>query len=86
MRGRLDGLLALARRYPWIVGAIGLLLVSFVVVLWAGVRPGYDPYGWLTWGKLTLHGMLDTNGAPSWKPRSRSRWPVRYSPGGSRSG
>ena len=61
-------LVALGRRYPWVVGAIGLLLVSFVVVLWAGVRPGYDPYGWLTWGKLTIRGKLDTNGAPSWKP------------------
>ncbi len=61
-------LVALARRYPWVLGAIALLLVSFVVVLWAGVRPGYDPYGWLTWGKLTIHGKLDTNGAPSWKP------------------
>jgi hypothetical protein len=61
-------LFVLARRYPWVLGAIALLLVSFVVVLWAGVRPGYDPYGWLTWGKLTIHGNLDTNGAPSWKP------------------
>ena len=61
-------LVALARRYPWVVGAIALLLFSFVVVLWAGVRPGYDPYGWLVWGKLTLHLKLDTNGAPSWKP------------------
>jgi hypothetical protein len=60
--------IVLARRYPWIVGAIGLLLAAFVVVLWAGVRPGYDPYGWLTWGKLTIHAKLDTNGAPSWKP------------------
>jgi hypothetical protein len=58
----------LARRYPWVVGAVALLLVSFVVVLWAGVRPGYDPYGWLVWGKLTVHLKLDTNGAPSWKP------------------
>jgi hypothetical protein len=37
-------------------------------MLWARVRPGYDPYGWLVWGHLTLHGALDTNGAPSWKP------------------
>ena len=67
-RRRAEGALALSRRYPWIVGTIGLVLVSFVVVLWAGVRPGYDPYGWLTWGKLTIHAKLDTNGAPSWKP------------------
>jgi hypothetical protein len=51
-----------------VVGVIALLLISLVVVLWAGARPGYDPYGWLVWGKLTLHGRLDTNGAPSWKP------------------
>ena len=39
-----------------------------MVVLWADTRPGYDPYGWLVWGKLTVHAKLDTNGAPSWKP------------------
>ena len=33
-----------------------------------GPGPGYDPYGWLVWGKLTVHLKLDTNGAPSWKP------------------
>ncbi|MDQ6834793.1 MAG: hypothetical protein M3016_01260, partial [Actinomycetota bacterium] len=38
------------------------------IVLWAPVRPGYDPYGWLVWGHLTLHGQLETDGAPSWKP------------------
>jgi hypothetical protein len=61
-------LVALARRYPWVIAAAALLLFSLVVVLWARVRPGYDPYGWLVWGKLTLHAKLDTNGAPSWKP------------------
>ena len=61
-------LLALARRYPWLLAGVALLIASLLVVLWAGSRPGYDPYGWLTWGKLTIHGKLDTNGAPSWKP------------------
>ena len=56
------------RRYPWAFGAVGLLLISTVLVLWAGTRPGYDPYGWLVWGKLSVHLKLDTNGAPSWKP------------------
>jgi hypothetical protein len=56
------------RAYPWVFGAIALLLVSFLLVLWARSRPGYDPYGWLVWGKLSIHGALDTNGAPSWKP------------------
>ena len=55
-------------RYPWILAAIGLLGLSLVIVLWARARPGYDPYGWLVWGKLSLHLKLDTNGAPSWKP------------------
>ena len=31
-------------------------------------RPGFDPYGWLMWGHMTMHGGLDTNAAPSWKP------------------
>ena len=55
-------------RLRWPLGALGVLAVSAAVVAWARVRPGYDPYGWLTWGHLTLHGKLDTNGAPSWKP------------------
>src|SRR5207248_9584528 len=54
--------------YRWPLGAVGLLLLSTLIVLWARARPGYDPYGWLVWGHLTLHGKLDTNGAPSWKP------------------
>ena len=48
--------------------AVGLLIVSLAIVLYARTRPGYDPYGWLVWGKLTIHLKLDTNGAPSWKP------------------
>jgi hypothetical protein len=59
---------ALAYRYRWLLTAIGLLIVSFAIVLYARARPGYDPYGWLVWGKLTIHLALDTNGAPSWKP------------------
>ncbi|MGA2927565.1 MAG: hypothetical protein ABSG43_16520 [Solirubrobacteraceae bacterium] len=58
----------LVNRYRWILSAAALLVVSAVVVLWARSRPGYDPYGWLVWGKLTIHLKLDTNGAPSWKP------------------
>jgi hypothetical protein len=58
----------LAYRYRWVLTAAALLLISFVIVLYARARPGYDPYGWLVWGKLTIHLKLDTNGAPSWKP------------------
>ncbi len=51
----------------WLVAA-ALVLFSAVLVIWAKTRPGFDPYGWLTWGHMTLHGGLDTNAAPSWKP------------------
>ncbi len=66
-RNRVD-LGDLAYRYRWVLTAAGLLLVSLLIVLYARARPGYDPYGWLVWGKLTIHLALDTNGAPSWKP------------------
>jgi hypothetical protein len=56
------------RRNWWIPAAAVVLIISLLVVLWARSRPGYDPYGWLVWGKLTFKGALDTNGAPSWKP------------------
>jgi hypothetical protein len=55
-------------RLRWPLGAVLLLAVSALLVRVAGTRPGYDPYGWLVWGHLTLHDKLDTNGAPSWKP------------------
>ncbi len=51
----------------WLVAA-ALIVVSAIIVVWAKTRPGFDPYGWLTWGHMTLHGGLDTNAAPSWKP------------------
>jgi hypothetical protein len=56
------------RTHPWWSTGIGLTLFSIVLVYWAGTRPGFDPYGWLTWGHQTLHASLDTNAAPSWKP------------------
>jgi hypothetical protein len=53
---------------PAVIVGIVLLAVSTALVLWARTRPGFDPYGWLTWGQQTIHGSLDTNAAPSWKP------------------
>ncbi len=58
----------LVRRYPAVIVAAGLLVLSLLLVLWARTRPGFDPYGWLVWGHQTVHGNLDTNAAPSWKP------------------
>jgi hypothetical protein len=56
------------RAHPWVIGTLALLAVSALVILWAGTRPGFDPFGWIVWGRQTLHWNLDTNGAPSWKP------------------
>jgi hypothetical protein len=62
------GVRELVVRYPGVSIAIGLLAISTVIVVWAGTRPGFDPYGWLVWGHQTIVGNLDTNAAPSWKP------------------
>jgi len=59
---------AFVRGHPWWTTALGLVLVSAILLLWAGTRPGFDPYGWLVWGYQTLHLSLDLGGAPSWKP------------------
>ena len=53
--------------WGWLVAA-AVIVLSAILVVWAKTRPGFDPYGWLTWGHMTLHGGLDTNAAPSWKP------------------
>jgi hypothetical protein len=45
-----------------------VIAVAALVELGLRLTPSYDPYGWLDWGRLTLHGALDTGGAPSWKP------------------
>ena len=60
--------LHLLYRYRWVLGAVVLLLFSFALLEWAKTRPGYDPFGWLTWGYQALHFNLNLGGAPSWKP------------------
>jgi hypothetical protein len=45
-----------------------VLAVAVAITVAAGTRPSFDAYGWLDWGRMTLHGGLDTNAAPSWKP------------------
>ena len=60
-----------ASRAAWqlpLLIAGGLLVLSTLLVLWARTRPGFDPYGWLVWGRQTVAGSLNTNAAPSWKP------------------
>ncbi|HWE10901.1 MAG TPA: hypothetical protein VG325_16240 [Solirubrobacteraceae bacterium] len=49
---------------------VALAVVGFAV-LFVGlvrVRPAYDAYGWLVWGRQAAHLRLNTSAAPSWKP------------------
>jgi hypothetical protein len=57
----------LLRYVWWLVGA-GIVVLSGLLILILGTRPGYDPYGWLDWGYQTWRGSLNLGGAPSWKP------------------
>lgn len=59
---------ALSRRWPWIVIAAIVILASVLIVALTDMRPEFDAYGWLVWGRQTLHGHLNLDGAPSWKP------------------
>src|SRR5690242_2423410 len=52
----------------WVLVAIAVIGAGVVFVELTDMRPEYDAYGWLVWGRQTLHWNLDTNGAPSWKP------------------
>jgi hypothetical protein len=45
-----------------------VIAASAVIVGVTDMRPEYDAYGWLVWGRQTLHWNLNLNGAPSWKP------------------
>jgi hypothetical protein len=53
--------------WGWFTAA-GLLVVAIAFVVVTRMKPAYDAYGWLVWGRQTLHGNLNTDGAPSWKP------------------
>jgi hypothetical protein len=45
-----------------------VIALAIVFVIHTNMRPAYDAFGWLVWGKQALHWNLNTNGAPSWKP------------------
>src|ERR1700760_1573651 len=59
-----------ARAVPWVWIAVAALVVGlgvgFVAVV--RVRPAYDAYGWLVWGRQAVAWRLNTSAAPSWKP------------------
>jgi hypothetical protein len=52
----------------WTAVAIAAIGGAVAFVAATGMRPGYDPFGWMVWGQQVLHGSLNTSGAPSWKP------------------
>jgi hypothetical protein len=52
----------------WAIIAVAVIGVSVLLIALTRARPGYDAFGWLVWGRQTLHGNLNTDGAPSWKP------------------
>ena len=54
--------------HPWIAAGVVLIAASVAFVVVTGMRPEYDAYGWLVWGRQAAHLSLDTNSAPSWKP------------------
>ncbi|HEX3688360.1 MAG TPA: hypothetical protein VHV28_01645 [Solirubrobacteraceae bacterium] len=56
----------LRRWWPWVV--LGACIVSALFVVISGMRPSYDGFGFLVWGRQVLHWNLNTDGAPSWKP------------------
>jgi hypothetical protein len=51
-----------------LIAGASILITAVVIMVVTDMRPEYDAYGWLVWGRQTLHGHLDLNGAPSWKP------------------
>jgi hypothetical protein len=59
----------LARRAALTALVAALAIAGAIVFVAAtGMRPGYDPFGWMVWGHQVLYGSLNTSGAPSWKP------------------
>ena len=57
----------IARR-PWILAGVALIGASVAFVVVTRIRPEFDTYGWLVWGRQAAHLALNTNSAPSWKP------------------
>ena len=47
---------------------LAVIAASVLAVVLAGIRPSYDGFGFLVWGRQVLHWNLNTDGAPSWKP------------------
>ncbi len=66
--GARPGIPAPLARHPWVVVSVAIVLASVGFVIATGVKPAYDAYGWLVWGRQAAHLHLNTDAAPSWKP------------------
>jgi hypothetical protein len=51
-----------------VIGVAISVMVAAALEVGLRMTPSYDPYGWLVWGRQTVHWALDPAGAPSWKP------------------
>ena len=56
------------RRHPGVLAAAFVLTAAYLFVVLTNMRPSFDAFGWLVWGKQTLDWNLNLNSAPSWKP------------------
>jgi hypothetical protein len=52
----------------WLIVVAAVVAAGALFVGLTGMRPDYDAFGWLVWGRQVLHWKLNTDGAPSWKP------------------
>ncbi|MGZ4229353.1 MAG: hypothetical protein ACXVTC_24380 [Solirubrobacteraceae bacterium] len=70
LAGSQTGSTGVSGRRARLPGSVLAISVVFAAALEIGLRmtPSYDPFGWLVWGRQTVHLALDPAGAPSWKP------------------
>jgi hypothetical protein len=54
--------------WRWLAALVVFLALGLALALAGHARPAYDANGWLVWGHQILHGTLNLDGAPSWKP------------------
>jgi hypothetical protein len=52
----------------WCGVALCVVAGGLIWVVLTRMRPSFDAFGFLTWGRQVLHWNLNTDGAPSWKP------------------
>lgn len=52
----------------WCAVAIAVVVMAVMWVVLTRMRPSYDAFGWLVWGRQAFEWNLNTDGAPSWKP------------------